>query len=178
MLLYLFQVWYKNSSICSVLWVLWWVHRAPSKAEFSKWSSHGFWRLDEVFWGKTHRNSKPGLNAAKRCTDPYQQWSNLTPCTSFLRCCALWAHQEQSQPTFYSKNYFLQKCSLKAKSLIQYYSKYQSEKQAPFQKSLSNSLSNFILVLVNYLHPANIRHCFMHAWHCFENSVLRKSCDS
>lgn len=110
MLLYLLQVWYKNSSICSVLWVLWCLHRAPIKVEFSKWSSHGFWRLAEIFWGKTHRNSKPGLNMAKRRTDLHQQQTNLTLCTSFLRCCALWARQEQNQPYFYW--YLLPKCGL------------------------------------------------------------------
>lgn len=65
-LLYLFQVWYKQPSIRSLLWVLRCLHRAPIKGGFSERESRGCWGLTGVFWGETNSITKPGLNTAKR----------------------------------------------------------------------------------------------------------------
>lgn len=121
-LLYLFQVWQKQPSIRSLLWVLRCLHRAPIKGGFLEWQSQGCRGLAGVFWGKTHSITKPGLNTAKRLVHcryrsaqlhSFPLWDNVVVCE---------LAEGKTEDMFILRTAFCWKVAL-AKALIQPYSK-------------------------------------------------------
>lgn len=87
-LLCLFQVWYKQLSIRSLLWVLWSLYRAHIKGGFSEWQTRGCWGFPGAFWGKTCSITKPSLNAAERLVHSRCRWAQLLSFPETMLCSA------------------------------------------------------------------------------------------
>lgn len=160
-LLYLFQVWYLQPALCSLLHVLWCLHRAPIQAEPS-WQSHGSWGLTGIVSGRTHSVTKPGLNSAERLL----HWG----CGSAQLHSFPWDNAVGLEHNK-GKNVCSAFCwkAASAQGLDLFLNGKVRNKQ-PF-KSLS-SLSTLILLVVNYLWPADILSCKCSS---VFKTVLRKS---
>lgn len=126
-LLYLFQVWYQQPALCSLLRVLWCLHRAPIQTELS-WQSHGCWGLTGILSGSTRSVTKPGLNSAERLL---RRGCGSAQLHSFPWDNAVgWQHKEGKTLVLLSAEKQPQPIAL-----IEPLSKWQSVKQSAFQMS-------------------------------------------
>lgn len=148
-LLFLFQVWYQQPALCSLLRVLWCLHRAPIQTELS-WQSHGPWGLPGVLSGRTHSVTKPGLNSAERLLHCGYQHNSI----HFLGT-MLWAGSTKREKMFILLSAENQP---QPKASIQPLVNGKVRNSQPF-KRLSSS-SSFILLAVNYLWSADTRYSF------------------